>query len=123
MRIKNKETRMNTKNWIIAALAILGCILLVRECNERRKEKEWQEKYAIGKYVYIDSDDILHVRQRCVLGLRIEDKNENTYYKSIFYCDTSWVSTDDLLEVCPFCVKDEHYEQLMEIAIRNHKHQ
>lgn len=117
---------MKTKNWIILILAVWGLVLIIRGCidaNERRKEKEWKEKYAIGKYVYIDSDHILHVQQMCILGLRIEDKNENTYYKSIFYCDTSWLSTDDLFRVCPFCVKDEHYDQLMEIAIRNHKHQ
>lgn len=117
---------MKTQNWIISILAVCGLVLIIRGCidaNERRKEKEWKEKYAIGKYVYIDSDDMLHVRQRCTLGLRITDKNENTYYKSITYYDTSWVSIDDLFEVCPFCVKDEHYDQLMEIAIRNHKRQ
>lgn len=116
---------MKQKEWVTIAMASVILIMIVRGCiaiNERKEAEEWREKYAIGKYVYIDSDDILHVRQRCTLGLRITDKNENTYYKSITYYDTSWVSIDDLFEVCPFCVKDEHYDQLMEIAIRNHKH-
>lgn len=116
---------MKTQNWIISILAVCGLVLIIRGCidaNERRKEKEWKEKYAIGKYVYIDSDHILHVRQICILGLQIEGKNENTYYKSITYCDTSWLSTDNLFRVCPFCVEDEHYEQLMEIAKRNRKY-
>lgn len=116
---------MKTQNWIISILVVCGLVLIIRGCidaNERRKEKEWKEKYAIGKYVYIDSDQILHVKQICILGLQIEGKNENTYYKSISYCDTSWVSTDDLFRVCPFCVKDEHYDQLVEIAKRNAKY-
>ena len=90
---------------IILSLVAFGC---------SKKEKE-TNKETIGKYVYIDSQDILHIKNRCVLGMKITDKTGNSYYKPIERIETCCLIGEDIVTTCAWCVNDEQYDQLKDI--------
>ena len=93
---------------IILSLVAFGC---------SKKEKE-TNKETIGKYVYIDSQDILHVKNRCVLGMKITDTTGDSYYKPIERIETIYLIPEDIATTCAWCVDDEQYDQLKKIAYK-----
>lgn len=90
-------------------------------CIEGGKNKKKDESSAalIGKYVYIDTDGILHTKNRCVVGMQVTESDESSYYKGIEYIDTTNLSVIQIKNLCSWCVTDEHYEILLGITERN----
>ena len=93
---------------IILSLIAFGC----------SKQEKNTIKETIGKYVYIDSQDILHVKNRCVLGMKITDTIGDSYYKPIERIETIYLIPEDIATTCAWCVDDEQYDQLKEIAYK-----
>lgn len=93
------------KFWNYTHLIIL--LFCVTSCSHKEEKKS---PHDIGKYVYIDSQYILHTKNRCVLGMKKTDKNGVSTYKSIEFLDTAKLSFPDLERCCSRCVTDEHYE-------------
>lgn len=98
----------------IPIFAILIAILL-GSCKGTEHE---QAVSSIGKFVYVDTQKVLHVKKRCI-GLKITDKTGISYYKPIKFLDTANVRTQHLNSLCSRCVKDEHYEDLKQLAERH----
>ena len=106
---------MEHSQWRIKTTILLMMILLTfSSCNNREKSDTQQ----IGRYVYIDTQKVLHVKKRCI-GLKITDKTGISYYKPIKFLDTANVRTQHLNSLCSRCVKDEHYEDLKQLAERH----
>lgn len=100
---------MNKKLKIITIV----CILAMQITCTHKEEKS---SISLGKYVYIDTQNILHTKNRCVLGMKATDENGTDSYKSIEFLDTAKITTTNLKTCCCWCVTDEHYEQLKLIA-------
>ena len=47
--------------------------LCLYACVETKEKSE--EKPVLGKYVYVDTQSVLHVKDRCVMGLRVANEN------------------------------------------------
>ena len=84
-------------------------------------EKEDKPTPSLGKYVYIDDENILHAKSKCMLGMKTTDENGLRSYKSIEFLDTAEVTTTHLKSCCSWCVTDERYEQLKLIADKHRK--
>lgn len=78
-----------------------------------------KDEPKVGKYVYLDSHNVLHVKNPCVLGLAITDEKGNEYYKSVQRLDLYAVREYHLLNLCAWCVDDGTYEELQEIVMLN----
>lgn len=102
------------KNKAIVTLTLVLVAFFLFSCSgQKEKEKKDQE---IGKYVYVDSQGTLHIKNPCYSGLRITDEDGNSYKKSVTFVDTEDINGNDLESLCPMCVRDEHYEQLLQIV-------
>lgn len=106
----------------------LGCLIpmlifvIAFICIEwsKNKEKETESSAVlIGKYVYMDTDGILHTKNRCVVGMQVTESDESSYYKGIEFIDTTNLSVPQIKNLCSWCVTDEHYEILLGITERN----
>lgn len=96
-------------------LLILSLILpFMCSCTSRSNQE--QDKPLLGKYVYIDSDGILHTRNHCVLGMKTTDANGNERRKSVQFIEVSQLTQEDLQALCSWCVSDDQYEILKESA-------
>lgn len=91
---------------IILSLIAFGC----------SKQEKDTTKETIGKYVYIDSQDVLHVKRECMRGMKITDATGNSYYKPIERIDTFYLTKGDIITTCAWCVDDEKYDQLRNIV-------
>ena len=91
---------------------ILSLLAVSCSNNANKEDKE----HLIGKYVYLDSQGILHIKKRCVLGMQITDATGNNYYKSIEFIDTTLLTKEHIKALCTWCVEDEHYSQLKHIV-------
>ncbi len=76
-----------------------------------------QHKREIGKYVYLDSDHVLHIRKPCT-GMRTTDKDGISSFKSVEFIDTLNINQEVISNLCPWCIKDAHYEKLNKMAHR-----
>lgn len=89
---------------------LLGCA---------RKEEKENSSRELGKYVYIDSQGVLHTRKHC-FGLEITTSNgEKSFYKSIKFIEKYKVTNSMLESMCSWCVGDEQYEELKRITEGN----
>ena len=94
----------------LVVLSLYGCV------NEQKEEKK-----TLGEYIYIDSHDVLHVRNRCHIGLKITDEHGNSYLKSVYRLKTNSVGYNELFSTCGWCVDDDYYYQLERIAKQNYE--
>ena len=99
--------------WIIATVIALVGMLFFGACSNNREDKK---NLPIGKYVYMDSQHILHIKKKCVLGMQITNAAGNNYYKAIDFIDTIKLTKEHIKALCTWCVEDEHYSQLERIA-------
>ncbi len=99
------------KFWNFTYLIIL---LFCLTCCSHKEDKK--SPHDIGKYVYIDSQNILHTKKKCVLGMQITDAAGNNYYKAIDFIDTTQLTKEHIKSMCTWCVEDEQYSQLKHIA-------
>lgn len=105
------------QDYVLIFAGFLLCMLLF-SCSFTKEEKE---RDNLGKYVYMDSQQILHTRKHCI-GLCIDSsEDEIGSYKPIEFIDTAKVTRDMLKSMCSWCVEDNHYEQLRQIAERHKK--
>ncbi|MDD6007612.1 MAG: hypothetical protein PUC21_09965 [Bacteroidales bacterium] len=104
--------------FIDVLIAICGMVILF-SCATNVKEKETKEP-VIGKYVYIDSQNVLHTKKRCYRGMTVTDKNGGKHWKPIEFVDTACIRFGHLRKLCPCCVEEEQYEILNKIAYRNY---
>ena len=101
-------------------IGIVVILFVIHGIIENKKEKESEPKSNIGEYVYIDSQGILHTKQ-CYIGLEVTNQEGESYLKPVTRVKTIEVLPDYLRRTCSFCVKDEDYERLMEIAEGNRR--
>ena len=90
----------------LLAIAFVGC----------SKQEKDTTKETIGKYVYIDSQDILHVESKCMRGMKTTDASGNSYYKPIERIETIYLTKEDIMTTCAWCVDDVQYDQLRNIV-------
>jgi hypothetical protein len=114
------KQKTNRTYLYIGIVVILLVIHGVMTANGNKKEKESEPKSNIGEYVYIDSQGILHTEQ-CYIGLEVTNGEGESYLKPVTRVKTIEVLPDYLRRTCSFCVKDEDYERLMEIAEGNRR--
>lgn len=89
-------------------------VLCLCACVETKEKSE--EKPVLGKYVYVDTQSILHVKDRCVMGLKVANENDEREYKGVYRIEVASLHEGSLygIATCSWCVKDEHYELLKE---------
>ena len=73
------------------------------------KEKEQEDK--IGKYVYLDKDSTLHIRERCVKFILGENKDYG-----VVRILSDEITKQDIKKTCNYCVNDNNYDRLKEMA-------
>lgn len=99
---------------------ILSTFLILTLCVSCAPKKQAKENVKLGQYVYLDSEGILHVRRPC-LGLRTRiDGSGEGGYKSIQFIEVDNITHRDLESLCPWCVSDEVYEQLIRLVDTNY---
>lgn len=98
------EDNMKKILFCMIALCLCACV----------ETKEKSESEPIGEYVYLDTQGILHVKENCVMGLKVANENGERGYKGVYRIDATSLNKSDLVNIptCSWCVKDEHYEQL-----------
>lgn len=99
-------------------LLIVIVSLIYYGCSSSKEKSEERDK--VGRYVYIDSQNILHIKKRC-LGMRVTDSEGDSYRKPVEFIDTVSVTRKHIKRMCSWCVDDAHYLQLKQIAERNDK--
>lgn len=108
------------KEWagcLIPIIFFIGFIVFLFYSNNKH-DKEKTEP-AIGKYVYIDTDETLHVRRRCYAIGKQKGELGGTN-RSVTRIPVEDVTISMLDYSCSRCVSDELYEQLEKI-IRGEK--
>lgn len=96
---------------LVSMFVILLCLYACVETKEKSEEKP-----VLGKYVYVDTQSVLHVKDRCVMGLKVANENGEREYKGVYRIEVASLHEGSLygIATCPWCVKDEHYELLKE---------
>ncbi len=103
---------------ITTIIALIGMLFFTACSNNRDEKRKQKQVLPIGKYVYMDSQQILHIKKRC-LDMRITDEDAYFYSKPITFIDTSQITEKHLNSLCSWCVEDEHYSQLKDMVKRN----
>jgi hypothetical protein len=107
---------MKVNHIIKTASFILGiAVFAMFVACSGKKSKKRNDDPIIGKYVYMDSEDILHVRSTCY-GTSVANSEGSLYTKPISFVDTAILNYSHLDRLCPDCVRDEHYAELERIA-------
>lgn len=96
--------------FIVISLLVCGC------SNNSSKEKD--TNHSIGKYVYVDSRDVLHSK-KCYVGTKVTNEYGQSITLPIQFIDTTSISSQHLKNLCPICVTDEQFDILQRIANRN----
>lgn len=99
-------------------LKILVCLLSLSSllsCTDNKPEKS-EDVRSIGKYVYLDTEGILHTNRRCILGLQTSDESDIGHYKGITFIDTTRITKEHLRAMCSVCIGDNDYECLNRMA-------
>ncbi len=101
--MKISDTRFK---WIVTAtsiviIAIAGMIIFRPDTEARQKQTDSK----LGEYIYIDNRGIVHANRKCS---RLNYKGMTSYRERI----SEFVPDIDN-SLCPKCVSDEDYEQLM----------
>lgn len=106
---------MKLPYYIIATI-----LFLCPACSQKEQTK--QDSYEIGKYVYIDGNAIIHIRDNCFkLKFGKDEHGHSIYGKEIV--DTSDFVFTDYMRLCVRCVDDRNYEHLIKISQRNKEYE
>ncbi len=99
--------------WIwFAAIAIC-----MTSCSDKPKV-EPIEKGAIGKYLYMSENSLLHSRKSCSVLTREKDCKGHDVY-GIEFVDTALICPNYEFYYCKRCFSDEQYEHVEQIIERN----
>lgn len=98
--------------WIIA----ISSVFLLASCAE--------QKYEIGKYVYVDCFNTIHTDRECVSTLADNPKTKEermANMQGVQFIDTCDIVRDISWQqkFCPKCVDDEAYKRINAIMDRN----
>lgn len=128
---------MKSSNYIDKMLSVVCCFILLSSCEENNKKVE-SDRYddkQVGKYVYVDLSNTIHVNKDCL----IESMNSSTRTKlgddiisdaySVKFVDTldltnhgplGYNEEDEIRYLfCPRCVSDNNYKHMQNIIKRN----
>lgn len=96
----------------LIALGIISC--------GKTDEKKEIVKRDLGKYVYVDDNNTVHVNPHCYRLIRGKDDKGHDIYAKHPIDTLEFVITDkEYFRVCTRCVEDSIYERLVEISNRN----
>lgn len=111
--------------YILIALCIISCDYKFTNNNDTNTAKDSvyvkdtvkTEPEKLGKYIYQDEHNIIHVDLFCCYSLGKEEEIITVGVKRI----ETRTLTDKILDhyMCPFCLEDEHYDAILEIVNRN----
>ena len=100
---------------------LLLCILIVAvSCASNPNEEKQQSNEVdtslpvIGKYVYVDANQVSHIYSHCSVIVGLFTSEDNTSHNSSLrriLVDT--INRRDLEQCCSYCISDSIYEALM----------
>lgn len=98
---------------------ICTSFLLVVSCNTTESPTPMLDR-DLGKYVYLDDNEIHHVNSLCIKLRHGKDNNGHEIY-AMHPIDTSefYIKNSDFFRICSRCVDDKIYEHLLVINSRN----
>ena len=93
---------------------ILICAMVLCLCACIETKEKGDKKPMLGKYVYLDTQGVLHVKERCVMGLRVANENDEGKYKGVHRIEVASLREGSLQGVptCSWCLDDDRYELL-----------
>ncbi len=101
---------------------IFGILLLLCSCGNRSET----ERHEIGKYVYVDRYNTIHINRECVaiVGDKMKTKDERiASRRGVQFVDTCDLTScgyyGDKHGFCPRCIDDGAYRRLSGIIDRN----
>lgn len=98
---------------------VVSIIILFGLCSCANNQPK-QEPQALGKYVYLDDNDVYHSRSTCVkLSHGHDDNGHEIYAKHPIDTVDFYIANEKYFRVCSRCVTDRIYEQLLNISERN----
>ena len=93
-------------------LLFIGFVFFLFISNNQEKK---QENPALGKYVYLDTNETLHVRRHCTaIGKQAGELGSAD--RSVTRISIDEVDISMLDYTCSRCVNDEIYEQLLKMV-------
>lgn len=101
--------------WILAML-----LLLTVSCTSKKDTDGEQDTFSVGKYVYRDDVNVIHVDENCPnLLFGNDDHGHKIYGKHLIDTLEFTIDKPQYFRVCSICVSDEAYSQLLNISNRN----
>ena len=95
--------------------------LLSSACSHNEeKTSEAAESRSLGKYVYVDDNNILHIDPNCSkLRNGKDDYGHDIYAKHPVDTANFMIENSESFRVCARCVSDNEYEYLLKISENN----
>lgn len=98
---------------IIPLLLIIGLIVYLFYSNNQKNEDS--QKSVVGKYVYLDTENTLHVRRNChAIGKQPGELGSTD--RTVSRVEIEDVTSDMIEYTCSRCVTDEIYEELKDFV-------
>lgn len=103
-------------------LLVIFFATLFASCSdtERAERTDAKEVVELGKYIYLDDNDVYHSRSTCIkLRHGKDDNGHEIYAKQPIDTADFYIEDKRYFRVCSRCVSDKIYEQLLIISERN----
>lgn len=105
-------------------ILMLMAMLLLPSCSKKRNGSNMQpsnlvDVNALGKYVYMDDNNVCHRNSKCLYLTSIDDNGHELYAKHPIDTAELVIYDKTRFRVCANCVNDSIYERLLEISKRN----
>ncbi len=94
---------------------LLACGMCFVSCNSDKDKSAHERKVSLGKYIFKDDSEILHIDEKCRLISRQNKRGYSTY--PITPVDTSEIMSVE--RVCAKCFNDVAYDHLRDLCVRN----
>lgn len=99
---------------------IVICLMAIAGCGQ--KEKPASDNVAIGKYLFIGDNGIIHKNESChALKFSRDEDGHRAYGKT--YADTSEFVYDPTFSFCTRCIDSADYEHIITLSQTNSKKQ
>lgn len=112
---------MKTSVLILMLLLLTACASnnnnMEDELKEERQPKEWTtgSEHALGQYVYVDTNGIVHsVLNGVGCGLMPVANGENMSDLGMYRISVDTLQTNHIGKCCRICVPDAVYKQILE---------
>lgn len=101
--------------WVLAVL-----LLLTMSCTSEKDADDDQDTLAVGKYLYRDDINVIHVDDNCPNLLQGKNREGHKIYgKHLIDTLEFTIDKPEYFRVCSRCVSDESYSHLLNISNRN----